>query len=330
MYTNNSVKNLNKYGLLAVILATTLNVYAGGTQVKNFVGVWAEAGDWTLLTRGSTLPNSLGGGGGIGFSYDLQANHFILDLGVGITGGQTIFRVPDFKSVLPNQIDAEGDAFNYVYSLTDRKDAYSNMMVQIPILFGGQYKRFYALAGVKFGFSAVTQAHISGSLTTYGSYFIGDKQVWDDFRDMPELQFFTDKAVSAKTNTNFDVNLDVSIEIGARLGFMSDHTGFDVPKSKVQYRLALFADYGVLDIHKAQNNPALVTQNIYNQEDMISGLRFGDILSTSNAASAINNLFVGIKFTVLFELPNKKGCVLCRDSQISLISSGKGRRNIEK
>lgn len=324
------MKNLSKYGILVWALVVSMSTYAGGTQVKNFVGVWGEVGEWSLLTQGSTLSNSLGGSGGLGFSYDLQANHFILDLGVGITGGRTSFLVPNFASVLPNQVDVEGDMFNYVYSFSDRKDTYSNMMVQIPVLFGGQWKRFYALAGVKIGFSTLTASKISGALTTYGSYYIGDKKVWDDFKDMPEHQFFTDKMVSSKASTNFNINMDVSVEIGARLGFMTDHTGFDVPKSKVQYRLALFADYGVLDIHKLQNRNAIETPGIYNSADMVSTLRFSDILSTNNIAASVNNLLIGIKFTVLFELPSPRQCVLCRDSYISLVQPRKSGGYIEK
>lgn len=287
-------------------------------DVKHLMGVSAEAGEWSLLPQESTLNPSLGGAGSVGFVYDLQAGHFLFDTGVGITGGQTRFSVPDWSHTFADQTDSEGDMFDYVCQVNKRTDAYSNIALKVPLLLGGQWGRFYALAGVKFGFNAFTKADMTASLSTYGQYFqyVNGQKVYmfDRFFDEPPYtdEFFADRELKSSEKTAFNVNLDASVEIGARLGFMTDHTGFDVPKSKVQYRLAVFADYGVLDMHKAQSNNA-VDVNSQNIGGDGSALLMHDILSTENVASAVNNLLVGIKFTVLFELPQTKGCVICRE-----------------
>ncbi len=314
-----NVKNNFRYSLIIVLLMTGFAfVSARNTEVKHLIGVSAEVGEWSLLPQNSTLNPSLGGAGSLGFVYDLQAGHFLLDLGVGITGGQTTFKVPDWSYTFADQTDSEGDMFDYVCSVNKRTDAYSNLAVKIPLLFGGQYRRFYALAGVKFGLNVLTQTAMTANLSTYGQYFqyVNGQKVYmfDRFFDTPPYtdEFFANRELKDSEKTSFNVNLDVSVEIGARLGFLTDHTGFDVPKSKVQYRLAVFADYGVLDLHKAQSFSA-VDVNSQNVGSSENALRMHNILSTENVVSAVNNLLVGIKFTVLFELPQTRGCVICRD-----------------
>ncbi len=327
------VKNSLKYSLIAVwLMIGSAFAVARNTEVKHLLGVSAEVGEWSLLPQNSNLNSSLGGAGSVGFVYDLQAGHFLLDCGVGVTGGQTTFKVPDWSYTFADQTDSEGDMFDYVCSVNKRTDAYSNIALKVPLLLGGQYKRFYALAGVKFGFNAFTQTGMTANLSAYGQYFqyVNGQKVYmfDRFFDTPPYtdEFFANRELKSSEKTSFNVNLDVSVEIGARLGFMTDHTGFDVPKSKVQYRLAVFADYGVLDLHKAQGYSA-VDVNSQNVGGSENALQMHNILSTENVASAVNNLLVGIKFTVLFELPQTKGCIICRDGYTGFSANNrKGRR----
>lgn len=272
-----------------------------------------------MLLRNSTLSSSTGGAGAVGFMYDLQAGHFLLDAGIGIAGGHTLFLVPDWEYTLTNQTDKEGEKFDYIYQMHGRKDSYTNMMVQVPLLFGGQYKRFYALAGVKIGLNVWTRTGMSGQVNTIGRYFGYDENgqklpLFDDFTNQPENQFYVNHPLSQTGRTNLNVNLDASFEIGARLGFLTDHTGYDVPKSTTQYRIALFVDYGLLDMHTAGSFSTIEASSSYNPDDMLSSIQMHDILSTRNVASAVTNLFVGVKLTVLFELPQAGKCVICQDA----------------
>lgn len=327
------MKNTFQYSIIACLLwAVSCPATARNTDIKHLVGVSAEVGEWSLLPQGSSLNSSLGGAGSVGFVYDLQAGHFLFDLGVCITGGQTTFNVPDWSYTFTDQTDSEGDMFDYVCSVNKRTDAYSNIAVKVPLLLGGQWGRFYALAGVKVGVNAFTKANMTAALSAYGQYFqyVNGQKVYmfDRFFDEPPYTdaFFANRKLTGSEKTSFNVNLDASVEIGARLGFMTDHTGFDVPKSKVQYRLAVFADYGVLDLHKAQTGNA-VDVNSQNVGGSENALQMHNILSTENVASTVNNLLVGIKFTVLFELPQTKGCVICRDGYSRFSPDNrKGRR----
>lgn len=118
---------------------------------------------------------------------------------------------------------------------------YGYVMIRVPVLAGMQYKRFYFLAGGKFDVIP---------------------------KEFPQT-----------SQSPFDVN--VSAEIGFRMGTVSTGTGYDVPRSKRDYRLAAYIDSGV------------AWKNV--------------------------SFSVGVKFTFLFQLPDNSKCPLCHESYRSSV-----------
>lgn len=327
--TNKIVKNVKTYAILAILSLLSI---ASTAQVNSYVGVWGEVGEWSLMPQQSTYSSSLGVAGGLGVLYDLQYKHLIFDIGVGANYGLTGYNVvANQNQTLENQMDLQGDIFDYVYQVRERKDQYTNLMVQVPIMIGGQWGRFYCMAGVKAGISLLTNSHTKAMLTTYGDY-----HVFDPFTNMPEYQFFDALPLNKTIRSNFNFNLDASAEIGARLGYIQTARGYDVRKTTTQYRLALFCDYGLFDLHKAGNLESLTVPAAYNAVEaygtttMVDQLTTNDVMSTRDFAKAVNNLMVGVKFTVLFELPQPKNCVICRESQLYLLRPRKGGTKFDK
>ena len=329
--TNYSVKKHQSYLilLLALLLSASLNA-----KVTNYIGAYANLGEWSLLPAKSDYTTSFGVAGGLGFQYELQAGpkyghtHFLLDLGVGAWGGMTSFIQSSNQDItLENQTDLDGETFNYVFELRDRQDEYHNIGLQVPVMVGVQHRKFYMLAGVKIGANVWTKTRSTANLTTYGVY-----EGLDPFRNMPEYQFFNDRKLSGgvKTNLNFDV--DLSFEIGGKIGQVFDAVGYDVPKNKVEYRLAAFVDYGLMDLHKAGTEQALIaptgyntgeTYPVYNTTSMVDNLVMNDIMSTEGFAASVNNLMIGLKFTILFQMPEAGQCIICRDAYRSSARTGR-------
>ena len=299
-----------------------------------------------MLPSGSEYTPSLGAAGGLGFLYELRAGsvssptRFLFDVGVGAWGGMTSFmQSVDMTEPLTNQKDLQGDIFDYVYELKGRKDRYINVAAQVPVLLGLQHKRFYMLVGAKLNASVWTRMQASATLNTYGDYW---RQGLDPFRNMPEYQFFENKSAKSSVQTKLNLDVDLSFEIGARIGgIVTDAVGFDVPKDRVEYRLAAFVDYGLFDLHTQGSNKKVIVSATYDtdprspgyiynpdgkNESMIApgSLVMSDIMSTEGFASKVSNLMVGIKFTILFQLPEPGQCVICRDSYISTV----GRANV--
>jgi len=329
--TTISVKKFQSYGILLLALLFCGSVNA---KVENYLGAYAQLGDWSLIPTQSSYSTSFGVAGSVGGVYELQAGpalkptRFLFDLGLGMTGGMTAYsQSSDVRMVLANQKDLQGEPFDYVYEMQDRQDSYNSIALHLPIMFGVQHKYFYMLAGFKFYYHVWTKTRSTALLNTYGEF-----EAFDEFRNMPEYQFFSNKSikngVKTQLGTGFDV--DFSFEIGGRIGSVYDAIGFDVPDSKIEYRLAAFLDYGLVDIHKRSNQVALTLPEkydidpaspayVYNGTSMVDNLVMNDIMSTTNFASKVNNLMVGLKFTVLFQMPEHKNCVLCGDSYQSLV-----------
>lgn len=352
-YTNLVKKNLSYWFLVfAILCCGTVNA-----KVNSFVGAFANIGEWSLLPSGSEYGASLGVAGGGGFIYELQAYskysspaQFLFQVGVGATGGMTSFRQSnEATAVLKDQFDLEGERFDYVYDLRDRHDEYRDVALQIPLMFGVQYGKFYLLAGAKVYSHIYTKSRSTGLLNTYGRY-----EDFDDFTGMPEYQFFSDiqlpLAGQKSPKTSMKLDIDASLEIGGRLGLVANGSGFDVPKRNIEYRLAGFVDYGLLDVHYSMDKPQLgtldgngatvplegnlsynsgATYPVYNTESMIQNLVLTDIMSTKGFASKVNNFVVGVKFTIMFRLPEQKRCVMCADGYVSSARSGGGSRGMK-
>ena len=327
-YLNCARKSVKKHQTYLVLFLALLLSGTASAKVDNYVGAYANLGEWTMLPSQSKYGPSFGVAGGLGALYELQAGptykttRFLLDVGVGVQGGMTAFlQGGSMEAVLTNQTDLQGDVFDYVYSLRNRHDQYTDIAVNVPLLIGVQHKKFYMLAGVKLYSHVYTLTGSSAQLSTFGRY-----ADFDEFHNMPEYQFFENRQVQSSVNTKLNLDLDACFEIGGRLGEVVDAVGFDVPKRKIEYRLAGFAEYGLFDLHTAGSAQALVTPAsydtndpssptyVYNNTNMVDKLVMNDIMSTSDFAKAVKNLVVGLKFTVLFQLPEPGTCVICRDA----------------
>ena len=343
--TNNLVKKLVKKHLSYWVLLFAL-VLCGpmSAKVNNYVGAYGELGEWTLLPSGGKYGPSFGVAGGAGFLYELQAGptygqtRFLFDLGLGLQGGMTAYMQGSNMLVeLNNQTDLDGDNFDYVYEVQNRHDTYNDLAIRVPLLIGVQHRKFYMLAGVKIGYHALTKAHTTANINTFGRYLSSDgSRLFDEFRNMPDYQFFSDYALKGKADAKLNLDLDVSFEIGGRIGVVNDAVGYDVPKRKIEYRMAAFVDYGVLDIHTAGTNEGFTAPSSYNAREaynkttMVDNLQVNDIMSTTDFASKVNSFMIGLKFTVLFQLPEPGQCVICRDAYRSSASHRRGRLKYEE
>ena len=311
-------------------------------KVNNYIGGYANLGEWTLLPSQSQYGPSFGVAGGLGFLYELQVGpaakttRFLFDVGVGAQGGMTAFlQSGSQEAVLPGQEDLDKDVFDYVYALQNRRDRYNGVAVNVPLMIGVQHRKFYMLAGVKVYAHVFTKTQSTATLNTFGRY-----EAIPDLRNMPEYQFFNDLPISSSIQTKWNLDIDASFEIGGRLGDVVDAVGFDVPKRKIEYRLAGFVDYGLLDLHKAGTAQPVVTAEkydtdpasknyVYKSTSMVDNLTMNDIMSTNGFAKAVNNLVVGLKFTVLFQLPEPGTCVICRDAYRKSTPRHSGRRGMK-
>ena len=193
--------------------------------------------------------------------------------------------------------DTEGELFVMHYNFKRYTDTYHSMYVNIPLLMGAQFaNRFYFLMGGKVGLHIETMGYVSTAYRTTATYprFINDmgqKSMPDHF-----LDDFKSKASASK------IDLGLNIVASAEIGKV-----FVPQKKKVNYhyRIAAFADYGVLNVHKniSYGDPINISAN------NAVALEHINILASHWALrKAVNPLLVGVKFTILLDLGNKEPC----------------------
>ncbi|MBR1878029.1 MAG: hypothetical protein IJ814_03370 [Paludibacteraceae bacterium] len=344
------MKKLSSYIILLVAVLISGTAKA---DIKHYIGAQINGGEWSLWDNAGPTGNdvSYGAAGALGFNYEMQVGptygqtRFLLNVGLSAQAGMTVFiSKRNFTCTLPGQKDSQNDDFTYVYELSNRRDRYNKLVAQVPILVGVQHKRFYMLAGVKLGYNALGTYKTQGQLTTYGRY----DQFIDPITKFPVTQFYDEPQLVSKDgkSTINPISVDATIEMGGRIGFLTNDKGYDVPKRIIEYRMAVFADYGVFGYAKWYSNDAafMVPKGTTYSEttDMRDFVAIHDVLSSrdyipSNVKHNVkegdfigHNIMIGLKFTVLFLMPDKGKCVLCNDNYngSSRRSSG-GRRGVK-
>ena len=265
--------------------------------VQHFFAIWGEVGTAMMLTRSDKISPIIGIGGGGGFGYEMQYSSFIIQTGVHINSSREWLNIQDGDYVLRNSIDSEGYMFDFWYHQAKRKDDYRTTSCQIPLLLGGEFKHLYFLVGAKANIHLYTNARSSGIYSSLGDY----EPMIDVFEDMPNHQFFTDYTAVSEEKYKFNFDVLISGEIGIKIG------NYDrANRERSKFRIAIYADYGLLDCHVIGDNEMISFTQSFNAADMQTSIHPHHFLSTKYSSNAVHNLQVGIKLSYLINLKNDK------------------------
>lgn len=302
------IKTTTKCVALIAIMAASISTTAWA-NTKNSLGLWIEGGASSFLDNMEQTKNAIGGGGAFGLGYELQHNAFLFDLGVEFQYASTSVTMNPLKEGPINMIDddpmntPELRRYNGYFNFLERKDIANLGTVNIPVMFGAKLNKFYFLVGAKVGAQLMTSSKVNATVQHTGEYlaFI------DPFQNMPNHYFRTDNIESKPNSAFFFGTIDVKAAL--ELGY-----AFGNPKSVAQYRLGVFADYGILNANTGVKNNSFVTlpegndlqfQQVFNAIQQSTN----HIYSTGLAKGKnVNTLFAGVKFTVWFRLPSRTDC----------------------
>lgn len=304
-----------------------------GVLAQRYIGLSANAGEhsWLGTLESGKLSGSYGAGGGLGFHFEAQRNHFLFTFGVqgnvhhSVFGSeeQVSFWADDGDPQIAHSYNPSGiyGNFTYQYDFYDRKDQYTNVVVQVPLMFGGQFGHFYFLLGAKLQTMTLWgQASAKAMFNSRGIYagmYPGASGV-RAFEHMPEHGFFDEQPIAPqKMGAKFNLNALAAGELGyttTSRSFLSKTSG---RMRQYQMRVGAYFDYGLLnDCEYRPDGPAYTTPT-YNaataSEDM-KNVQMIHLLASANRAEIIRPMQVGVKFTVLFQLPQPKMCVICEQN----------------
>ncbi len=266
-------------------------------ETYHFVSLHGDVGHSALLHTVEGMKPSTGFNGNLGVDYRLFHNNFIFSVGVEGMYELNVNSMDEMDVSIP-MMDTEGELFDMHVHVDKSRDLAQMVNLNIPLLFGGEWGRFYFMVGPKVSLNmwGVTSSH--AEVTTYGEY---DKY-YDDFYDMPNHQFESDQYMgSAVLPLKWNFNIMAHAEIGGRIGHMFKHKQFRLNPDKVRMYLAAYMDFGVLDVHiKGSGAP------MFEYRETDKGVQFyvQPLMKSDLADNAVfRNLNVGIKFTVAFEMP---------------------------
>ena len=276
-------------------------------DVHHFVSFDAAMAYSSLFNTSDTLKSGMGVSPYLGVGYRLLYSNFLFATGLEAHYLYNAYSTSGAKRSV-NMLDTEGDPFRLHVDATDGNDWVHAVNLNIPLLLGMEYRRFYFLAGPKFSLNVGNEMQTKATVVTSATY----DQYIGTFENMPNHMLDTYPVESKNLSADWDLDIITHLEVGMRLGDVSFETGADVPQPKQRFYIALFADYGLLNLNRAE---AKYSRLDYEQ---VAGqpLRIfltPALMSKEYSGVRVNQWSVGVKATVLLELPKQRDCVMCEE-----------------
>ena len=253
--------------------------------------------------------------------YELEYNHFLFHTGFGVDYimGRNLLPVPDHMATVMEYLSMQ---YRYTFSLFIETTTYG--VGYVPVMFGGNWDKAYFLVGAKIGmlpFAGTTQSR--SQVQTWAT----DPDIIDPLYDLPTHDMGTFDIIGLKQPVTYPfLNVMFSAEVGLNLdkrAWVSEKERKKMDRAqryrnmrrkkslreRTHVRLALFADYGLSNLHAytpnataygAEPEGGIVAFNGLTDLQPKSMLGFAPYKE-----SALNNLLMGVKVAVRFELPQK-------------------------
>lgn len=292
---------------------------------QHYISLTGQFGEHSITGVPDALARaSLGFGTGAGINYELKVDNFLFSVGVAGAFSRSTFTSSHIKGFLTDDGDSNGHAptvdgvrgeFFYTYDFYKRKDTYADLTLQVPLMMGGTWNRFYFLVGAKFQtFSLWGNWKSSAEFNSYGEY---SSIMAPRLDHMPDHGFYDGEKLEMPTaNSKFKLNVLASAELGWWLA--PEYYPFSRRKNvPPTWRVSAYVDYGVLNAYdySAMLSP-YKTPLVYNAAQptqMRDDVQLLDLLATDARGEAVRPVEVGIKFTVMFKLPAPVPCVICQE-----------------
>ena len=270
----------------------------------SFISLHGDLGYSALLHTIEGKKPAAGLNANFGVDYRLYHNDFLFSIGVEGMYEQNFNLIDQLDITIPMR-DTEGDIFNMHVHADAPKDMAGMVNVNVPILFGGEWGRFYFMVGPKVSVNLYGTTSSKAMVTTYGEY----DRYYDDFYDMPNHQFESNRLTGSPTlplkwkaqPMNWSVNLLAHAEIGARVNHMYKHKSFHIDPDKIRVYVAAYADFGIFGLSSGGGG-----EPPFDYRETDKGVQFFVqplLLSSLSTGAVFRNLNVGAKCTVAFELP---------------------------
>ena len=307
-----------RYFILTTIFSlTSAFVTAQRNLPTHYMGVNMGGGFSNLFFGEQTTPQ-LGSGATLGLYYELEYNHFLFQTGIGInySVNNNLIHVDKFSGGVQ-----EYPTMEYHYSFENFVEENTYGVGFIPVKIGATFEHWYFLVGANIGLTSFAN---TSKTTTDVTIWASDEDVIDPLVGLPTHGLETFRVSSNRHSIDIEpFNAMLSAEIGIKLTSepfakhkkrMLDYQTskkLDV-KDRMRYRLSIFADYGLSNIHAYSANPA--PYNGYSKGGLLvlNGVKDIEVHSILGyepyKQNVLNNLFIGLKLSIQFNSPTRYSC----------------------
>lgn len=233
-----------------------------------FGGLASEMPESSLIAE--TNPQYiLGAQGGLSIGYAFKQKHFLLQTGCRAAFQYMNGELADFVDSVPS-IDSQGDEYMLKMSYANINLNARALQINIPLLAGAQWGKFYFLMGPAFSLKCARAYQMNADLTTTAEYPF----FWDPFENMPNHGLTTQHLQGEWETKTITWGVDAQVEIGWLMSAASP--GYHTTRAVIpEWRMALYADVG---------------------------------LWNTQAIKIPNNYSVGLRFSVWLNIPRSYPC----------------------
>lgn len=284
---------------------------------------------------------ALGGAGGmLGVQYMLKKhkpgdmnpkNMFTFAIGIEPEFLNSTTKLNDFQYTgdMHYNLGDNDVMMRYHMLFQNYKEQHNRFSINVPIMFGGQFDRYYFQVGAKPGISLIGGYSTRSNMTMWAV----DPQIVDPIERVPTHNLDHMKA-KGSGSLKFDIDVAISAEFGIVMDEWMPASAMMVGKGRkkipLSYRLGIFADYGIMNLNPEYGSKLMATNRVNDQAPQLVNFGYADgtvvngprdggaITMQSNftsvepnsilaadrwrKASSLNSLIVGAKFTVLFQV----------------------------
>lgn len=224
-------------------------------------------------------------GAQIGVGYEWQYEHLLMDIGAEFSYYSHRWSITD-QGIIQRMMDTDGMLFDYIGDVTGRSDVFTSTSLRFPVLAGAQFGKFYFLAGLVPDIHFNGTASATADLKTYGDYV----EFYNPLTDMENHGFYS-RGISNQQDMRYKFDLLGHVELGVTFG------------DKHKYRLAAFAEVGMLDI-APRTDVGYMAQPDFSKYMQVT--LNNPYVSKEGMFAAAHNMEFGIKFSVAIHVGDNK------------------------
>jgi len=311
-----SIRSAIKLSCACLMLLICSGISAAGLHqgfAKHYINLNLSGAEANNLGFTQAVKNQAGGAADLGIGYEVHIHQIYL--GLGVTAHFQYLR--DYMANYMeeyNRVDFEGEAVRYGYVFENYQQNTMAMKMAIPIYIGAQFGEYvYCQVGASINMPVWNNYSVKTDMLTQGIYDWSIEPARTvGMNDFSPYGYYANKEYNYNGRYTDLMSVHANAEIGSYIPLKENIT-------KLRLRIGAYCSYGwrmgekgkhnLLNLEKVDLDPA--TQN---EKNLTQTIQFNHLNTTIIYGSLPQNLEVGVRLTLLFNVNATPHHCLCLDN----------------